>query len=171
MDEVSNERSLWGGYPVRPRGVLFLWVSLLEFMHSHGMVGGTGRWWRGWMGAMERDRVQWREIEEPDQNEAEWMFLVHRGRIEAGRMTLMHMERTMMPKISWRLKWSVGRVYQVENEVSSIRRLLLTPQEPEMTRSNTIVVQRDLCNLLVPNISSSTWVSSCVWWVGSSTSV
>jgi hypothetical protein len=52
------------------------------------------------MGAMERDRVQWREIEEPDQNEAEWMFLVHRGQIEAGRMTLMHMERTMMPKIS-----------------------------------------------------------------------
>jgi hypothetical protein len=52
------------------------------------------------MGAMERDRVQWREIEEPDQNKAEWMFLVHRGRIEVGRMTLMHMERKMMPKIS-----------------------------------------------------------------------
>jgi hypothetical protein len=45
---------------------------------------------------VERSRRQWREVEEPKQNKAEWVFLVRRGRIEAGRMPLMHKERTMM---------------------------------------------------------------------------
>jgi hypothetical protein len=42
--------------------------------------------------------MQWREMEEPEQNKAGWMFLVRRGRIEARRTPLMHRDRTMMPK-------------------------------------------------------------------------
>jgi hypothetical protein len=39
--------------------------------------------------------MQWREMEEPKQNEAGWMFLVRRGRIEARRT---HRVRAMMPE-------------------------------------------------------------------------
>jgi hypothetical protein len=38
----------------------------------------------------------WREVEEPEKNKVEWMFLVCRGRIEVERTPLMHRERTMM---------------------------------------------------------------------------